>query len=76
MPEFIADQIRVYQDWGTPKIKSAPVQAATIVRVDPYRAEEAIRTLGVAFPWHVTAEGEAFWFDIIKRLERIRDRGR
>jgi hypothetical protein len=76
MPEFIADQIRVYQDWGTPKTKSVPVQPATIVCVDPRRAEEAIRALGLAFPWHLTSEGEAFWFDIIKRLARIRDRGR
>jgi hypothetical protein len=32
--------------------------------------------LGAAFPWHETAEGEAFWFDITKRLQRISDRGR
>ena len=76
MPEFIADQIRVYHNWGTPKTKEVPAQGVSVVRTDSRRIEEAIRMLGVAFPWHQTAEGEAFWFDIIKRLERIKNRGR
>ncbi len=76
MPEFIADQIRVHHEWGKPKPREVSAQPSSVVRIDPRRVEEVIRMLGVAFPWHQTAEGEAFWFDVVKRLQRVQDRGR
>lgn len=75
MPPFIADQIRVDHNPGTPKENEPAQQPVTIAGDDFSLVEEAIRMVGTAFPWHTTVEGEAFWFDIIKRLHRIKDRG-
>jgi hypothetical protein len=49
--------------------------ASGLPRVNQPWTAEAIKTLGVAFPWDQTLEGEAFWFEIAKRSDRIKDRG-
>ncbi|MDB5410545.1 MAG: hypothetical protein JWL84_5457 [Rhodospirillales bacterium] len=76
MPQFIADQIRVNHNPGEPRPRDNAVQPMPVARVNHPWTAEAIRMLGVAFPWDQTLEGEAFWFDIVKRLHRIKDRGR
>ncbi|MDB5409585.1 MAG: hypothetical protein JWL84_4497 [Rhodospirillales bacterium] len=75
MPQFIADQIRINHNPGEQKPRDRSVQPA-VARVNHPWTTEAIRLLDVAFPWDQTLEGEAFWFDIVKRLQRIKDRGR
>jgi hypothetical protein len=76
MPQFIADEIRVNHNPVEPKPWERSVQPVAVAGVNQPWTAEAIRMLGVAFPWDQTLEGETFWSDIVKRLHRIKDQGR
>ncbi|MDB5408365.1 MAG: hypothetical protein JWL84_3277 [Rhodospirillales bacterium] len=63
-------------NWCEPKPRDNFAQPVTVARVNNPWTAEAIHLLGTAFPSDQTQTGEAFWFDIVKRLHRIRDKGR
>jgi hypothetical protein len=75
MPPFIADQIRVDHNPAMPRDVAPARQPVIVGGVDFGLIDEAIHTVGAAFPWHTTIEGEAFWFGIVKRLHRIKESG-